>query len=156
MNSTLQPDRREFTLATASLAVAATLPAATASAAPTPVRGGTLKVAQCSANRRTADATNARHPYFFVDLSTRVAYNCLTWVNEKLEWEPELAREVVATDDKLNVWDVAIREGVLFHDGREMTSADGSPRLRPIRRVPRSPARFSALRDWANIESGST
>jgi peptide/nickel transport system substrate-binding protein len=124
MNSTLQPDRREFTIATASLAVAATLPAATVSAAPTPVRGGTLKVAQCSANRRTADATNARHPYFFVDLSTRVAYNCLTWVNEKLEWEPELAREVVATDDKLNVWDVAIREGVLFHDGREMTSAD--------------------------------
>ena len=90
----------------------------------TPRRGGTLKVAQCSANRRTADATNARHPYFFVDLSTRVAYNCLTWVNEKLEWEYELAREIVPVDDKLATWDVTVREGVLFHNGKELTSED--------------------------------
>ena len=88
------------------------------------MRGGTLKIAQCSANRRTADATNARHPYFFVDLSTRTSYNCLTWVNEKLEWEYELAREIVPTDDKMNVWDVTVREGVIFHNGKEMTSED--------------------------------
>ena len=73
MNSTLQPDRREFTLATASLAVAATLPAATAPAAPTPVRGGTVRVAQCSANRPPADATNARPPYVLVEPDPTVA-----------------------------------------------------------------------------------
>lgn len=105
------------------LASTAALPAATW-AQSTPVRGGTLKIAQCSANRRTADATNARHPYFFVDLSTRTSYNCLTWVNEKLEWELELAREIVPTDDKQNVWDVTVREGVMFHNGKEMTSED--------------------------------
>lgn len=95
-----------------------------AGAADEPRRGGTLKVAQCSANRKTADATNARHPYTFVDLSTRVPYNCLTWVNEKLEWEGELARELVPTDDKMNAWDVTLREGVLFHNGKEMVAED--------------------------------
>ena len=104
-------DRRDFGLATAALAAGAGLPAAAAAQTlaatkapgPAPVRGGTLKVAQCSANRRTANAGNARHPYFFVDLGTRVAYNCLTWVNEKLEWQYELAREIAPTDEQVNV-----------------------------------------------------
>ena len=125
-------DRRDFGLATAALAAGAGLPAAAAAQTPAatkapgpaPVRGGTLKVAQCSANRRTANAGNARLPYFFVDLGTRVAYNCLTWVNEKLEWQYELAREIAPTDEQVNVWDVSLREGVLFHDGREMTGED--------------------------------
>ncbi len=125
-------DRREFSRSAAALAAASGLPVAALAQAPqagkpkgpTPQRGGQLVVAQCSANRRTASASNARHPYFFVDLSTRVAYNCLTWVNENLEWQYELAREIVPTDDQMNVWDVSLREGVLFHDGREMTSAD--------------------------------
>lgn len=115
--------RREFAQGMAALGLESST-AAWPQGAEAPRRGGILKVAQCSANRRTADATNARHPYFFVDLSTRVAYNCLTWVNEKLEWEYELAREIVPTDDKLNVWDVTVREGVLFHSGKEMTSED--------------------------------
>ena len=89
-----------------------------------PKRGGTLVHAQLSANRRAADASNAKHPYFIVDANTRLQWNCLTWVNEKLEWEYELATKLEPTDDKMNVWDVTIREGVMFHNGREMTAAD--------------------------------
>ncbi len=89
-----------------------------------PKRGGTLKYAQCSANRRSSDATNAKHPYYLVDSNTRLQFNCLTHVNAKLEYELELATEIVPTDDKLNVWDVTLREGVMFHNGREMVADD--------------------------------
>lgn len=89
-----------------------------------PKRGGTLVYAQCSGNRRGGDASNTRHPYFMIDLITRSAYNTLTWVDEGLNIVLELASKVEPTDDKLNVWDVTVREGVLFHDGREVTAAD--------------------------------
>lgn len=98
-------------------------PAAKAQAE-TPKRGGTLVIAQLSANRRSADARNARHPYFIVDANTRLQWNCLTWVNEKLEWELELATKIEPADASLAVWDVTLREGVRFHDGRELTSRD--------------------------------
>jgi peptide/nickel transport system substrate-binding protein len=107
---------------------AATLPLAGVAEAqaqsPAPKRGGSLVYAQLSANRRAADATNAKHPYYIVDANTRLQWNCLTWVNEKLEWELELASKVEPTDDKMNVWDVTLREGVMFHNGREATAAD--------------------------------
>ena len=98
--------------------------ASPAQAQSAPKRGGVLRIAQCSANRLTANAENSRHPYFFVDLSTRSVYNHLTWVNEKLEWQLELASDITPTDDKLNVWDITVREGVRFHNGKEMTSED--------------------------------
>ena len=92
--------------------------------AQSPKRGGTLSYAQLSANRRAADPGNAKHPYFIVDANTRLQWNCLTWVNEKLEWELELASRVEPASDKMDVWDVTVREGVMFHNGREMTAAD--------------------------------
>ena len=107
------------------LAGAATLVTASARAEnETPKRGGSLVYAQLTANRLSADAKTARHPYYIVDANTRNQWNCLTWVNEKLEWEYELAKNIAPTDDKLNVWDVALREGVLFHNGQEMTAKD--------------------------------
>lgn len=93
-------------------------------AADVPRRGGTLAYAQCSGNRRGGDATNTRHPYFMIDLITRTAYNTLTWVDEGLNCVPELASRLDPADDRLDVWDVTVREGVLFHDGREVTAAD--------------------------------
>ena len=39
-------------------------------------------------------------------------------------WELELASKVEPADEKLNVWDVTLREGVMFHNGREMTATD--------------------------------
>jgi peptide/nickel transport system substrate-binding protein len=121
-------DRRTFL--TAGLAGPALLSAfdqallGPAMAQETPKRGGTLVYAQLSANRRSSDARSAKHPYFIVDANTRLQWNCLTWVNEKLEWEYELASKIEPTDAKMNVWDVTVREGVLFHDGRELTARD--------------------------------
>jgi peptide/nickel transport system substrate-binding protein len=89
-----------------------------------PKRGGTLVYAQCSGNRRGGDASNTKHPYFMIDLITRSAYNTLTWVDEGLNVVNELAANLAPTDDKLNVWDVTIREGVKFHDGRDVTAKD--------------------------------
>ncbi|MBL8672729.1 MAG: hypothetical protein JNK11_18870 [Alphaproteobacteria bacterium] len=93
-------------------------------AAQAPKRGGTLVYAQCSGNRRGGDASNTKHPYFMVDLITRCAYSTLTWVDEGLNVVNELATKVAPADDKLNAWDVEVREGVLFHDGKEATAKD--------------------------------
>ncbi len=91
---------------------------------PQPKRGGSLVYAQCSGNRRGGDTSNARHPYYMVDLITRSAYNTLTWVDEGLNIVLELASKIEPADDKLNVWDVSVREGVKFHDGRDVTARD--------------------------------
>jgi peptide/nickel transport system substrate-binding protein len=99
------------------------LPLPTASAQE-PRRGGSLVYAQLSANRRSSDAKQARHPYYIVDANTRLQWNCLTWVNEKLEWELELASKIEPADERLSVWDVTVREGVMFHNGTEMTAKD--------------------------------
>ena len=93
-------------------------------AADAPKRGGTLSYAQLSANRRSASLGNSRHPYFIVDANTRIQWNCLTWVNPNLGWELELASKVEPSDERLNVWNVTVREGVTFHNGREVTAAD--------------------------------
>lgn len=96
-----------------------------ASAQPrTPVRGGTLNIAQCSANRRSASPQNARHPYFLVDATTRLPYGCLVWVNRALQLEPELAERWGPTDATMAVWDITLRDGLLFHDGTPVTARD--------------------------------
>ena len=95
-----------------------------AAVAQTAKRGGKLVYAQCSANRRGGDASNSKHPYYMVDLITRSAYSALTWVNEDLKVVNELAKRLEPTDSSLAVWEAEIIEGVLFHDGRPVTSAD--------------------------------
>ena len=97
---------------------------AVAQPAATPRRGGALVYAQLSGNRRGGDATNSRHPYFMVDLITRSAYNTLAWVDEDLRLQLELATRIEPADASLKVWEVTIREGVRFHDGRVMTAND--------------------------------
>lgn len=93
-------------------------------AVPVPVRGGTLNVAQCSANRRSASLQNARHPYFLPDLSTRLPYGCLVWVNRALQLEPELAERWGPVDATMAVWDFTLRDGLVFHDGTPVTARD--------------------------------
>lgn len=90
----------------------------------TPQYGGTLSYAQLSANRRSADATNARHPYYVVDANTRLQWNCLTWVDENLNVQLEVASRIEPADETLAVWDVTLREGVMFHNGKEMDAGD--------------------------------
>lgn len=89
-----------------------------------PKKGGTLTYAQLSANRRSAAPHNSRHPYFTVDANTKPIWSTAVWVNPSLGIELEIATKVEPTDDKMNVWDVTFREGVMFHDGTEMTMAD--------------------------------
>ena len=114
-----------------------------------PKRGGTLSYAQLSANRRAADASNAKHPYNVVDANTRLQWNCLTWVNEKLGWELELASKIEPTDDRLIVWDVTLREGVLFHNGTEMTANDVVSSFEYHRRnAPFARQNPAATREW--------
>ncbi len=120
-------DRRDLLKAGAGTAFLAAVDAAllgTASAQETPKRGGTLTFAQLSANRRAGDATNSRHPYFTVDANTKPIWSTPTWVNPKLEWELEIATRLEPADEKLNVWDMTVREGVMFHDMTEMTAED--------------------------------
>ena len=90
----------------------------------TPKRGGTLVYANCSSNRRGGDLTNSKHPYYMIDLITRSAYSSLLWVDEQLQLHGELAKAWGAVDEKLDQWEFVLHEGVIFHDGKEMTSAD--------------------------------
>ena len=89
-----------------------------------PKRGGTLAYAQLSANRRSAGPNNSRHPYFIVDANTKQIWSTPTWVNTELGLELEIATKLEPTDDTLKVWDMTLREGVMFHDMTEMTAAD--------------------------------
>lgn len=89
-----------------------------------PRRGGTLTYAQLSANRRAGGPNNHKHPYFTVDANTKPIWSTPTWVNPRLGVELEIATRVEPADDKLDVWEMTLREGVMFHDMTEMTSAD--------------------------------
>ena len=94
-----------------------------AGAQATPKRGGKFVYTNTYPNNRLGDARNGRHPHHWLDLNNRSAYNALTWVDEKLDVQPELATAWEPSAD-LKVWDITLREGVRFHDGREMTADD--------------------------------
>ena len=86
-----------------------------------PKRGGSFVYTNTYPNNRMGDARTGRHPQHWLDLNNRSAYNALTWVDENLEVQPELATAWMPSDD-LKVWDITLREGVMFHDGREVHS----------------------------------
>ncbi len=94
------------------------------SPAPGPRRRMALSVAQCAANRATATAQNARHPYYLPDRTTRIAYNALVRLDRGMTPQPELATDWAPVDDSQRLWRVTLREGVRFHDGRAMTVED--------------------------------
>ena len=89
----------------------------------TPKQGGILTYGQTYPNWALGQSNRGEHPYFWIDLLTRSVWNCLTWVDENMEPQFELAASATPSDDLL-VWDFALREGVLFHDGTEMTADD--------------------------------
>ena len=88
-----------------------------------PRRGGTLTYGNPVPNWALGQSDRGEHPYFFMDIQTRGIWNALTWVDESLGVVPELA-ESYESDDTATVWEYRLREGVLFHDGREFTSED--------------------------------
>jgi peptide/nickel transport system substrate-binding protein len=91
--------------------------------ASTPKRGGKLVYTNTYPNNRMGDMRNGRHPYYLLDLNTRSVYNGLAWVDENLVVQPELAVSWTASPDQ-KVWDITLREGVRFHNGKEMTADD--------------------------------
>ncbi|MBN9428196.1 MAG: hypothetical protein J0H09_16970 [Burkholderiales bacterium] len=88
-----------------------------------PRRGGTFVYTNTYPNNRMGDARNGKHPYYLLDINTRSAYNGLGYVNANMEVEPELATSW-EPDADLKVWEIALREGVKFHNGRDMTADD--------------------------------
>ncbi|MCA3262707.1 MAG: hypothetical protein ING44_12260 [Telmatospirillum sp.] len=122
-------DRRNILKGGAGAALLATVGAVLpgeAAAQSQPQRGGTLVCAQLSANRRSAGPNNHRHPYFIVDANTKPIWSTPTWVNPQLGVELEIASKLEPADETLAVWDMTLREGVMFHDMTEMTAADAT------------------------------
>ncbi|MEM7695276.1 MAG: ABC transporter substrate-binding protein [Pseudomonadota bacterium] len=89
----------------------------------TPRQGGTLTYGNPVPNWALGQSSNGRHPYYFMDIQTRAIWNALTWVDENLDVQPELATSYTP-DDTASVWDYTLREGVFFHNGKEFTSDD--------------------------------
>lgn len=88
-----------------------------------PKQGGVLTYGNPVPNWALGQSDQGQHPYFFMDIQTRGIWNALTWVDENLDVQPELATAYTSNDDG-TVWEYTLREGVTFHDGREFTSAD--------------------------------
>ena len=89
----------------------------------TPKQGGILTYGQTYPNWALGQSNKGEHPYFWLDLLTRSVWNALTWVDEDMNVQLELATALTPNED-LTVWDCTIKEGVMFHDGTELTSAD--------------------------------
>ncbi len=89
----------------------------------TPKMGGKLVYGQTYPNWALGQSNRGEHPYYHLDLLTRSNWNALTWVDEDLNVQLELAR-TLTPNDKLDVWDCTIHEGVMFHDGSELTADD--------------------------------
>ncbi len=89
--------------------------------AQTPKSGGQIRVAAQSAS--TADTLDPSRGLAVDGLYARLMfYNGLTRLDAKLVPQPELAESWTTTDAK--VWSFKLRQGVTFHDGAKLTSAD--------------------------------
>jgi peptide/nickel transport system substrate-binding protein len=106
------------------LAALALAPVAASAQPAAPKRGGAITVAQCSANRFVASPVTARHPYFTVDLTTRIPYNALLWVDREMRLQPELATAWTPASADQSVWDITLRPEVRFHDGTPLRPED--------------------------------
>ena len=91
------------------------------SAAPAPRKGGQLTIATQSSS--TADTLDPARGALSTDyLRAHMFFNGLTTLDVHLVPQMALAEEM-ATDDAIT-WTVRLRKGVVFHDGKALTSAD--------------------------------
>ena len=111
-------------LAASGVAVAAAGPLllrATSAVAQTPTTGGHLKAAGWSSS--TADTLDPAKASLSTDYTRCCSiYNRLTFLDETGEAQMELAEEMV-TDDA-QTWEVKLKSGVTFHDGKSLTADD--------------------------------
>lgn len=87
----------------------------------TPVRGGTLVVALASdpAHLNPAITTAGE-----IHAASEILYNGLLSLNEKGEPEPDLAASLPKIEQNGAVYRFTLRDGVMWHDGQPLTSAD--------------------------------
>lgn len=116
------PNRREVLLGTGATLLS-TLTMGGAVSANTPKNGGKLAYVGIL-NSTHKSPEKAKHPYDGIEVRTNITYDRLTYVDEELGVQPQLATGWEAVEDDQTVWEVDIREGVIFHDGRDMTPAD--------------------------------
>lgn len=90
----------------------------------TPRTGGKLVYGQTYPNWDLGTSDNGKNPYYWIDLLTRSVWNPLVWIDDDFNMRGELAASWAPTDETLTKWDFQLREGVMFHNGQEMTSAD--------------------------------
>src|SRR3989449_851035 len=112
-------NRRDF-LTTAGLALGALGVGSTAALGQTPKAGGTLLSAQ------TTEATGLDPqlvPAFSRSARSPLMYNQLVRFEPDMTPVPELAESWEVSRDGLT-WTFKLRQGVKFHDGQELTSAD--------------------------------
>jgi len=107
-----------LTLAPALLLIVSILPPATQ--AQSPARGGTLTVG-VPAELKTLDPHQSALTITYVDLSP--IFQTLVDLGPSLELRPLLAASWKVGSDNLT-WTFNLRHGVLFHNGRELTSRD--------------------------------
>lgn len=113
-------DRRRFMQTTAAAGLAASLPLASAQAAPK--RGGTIKVGM--AHGQSADTLDPGTSENGFTLSLLFGiHGYLTEVGPDGSLQPGVAESWDASDDA-SVWRFKLRKGVTFHDGRELTAED--------------------------------
>ncbi len=94
---------------------------ATRAYADTPKKGGRIRVAGFSSS--TADTLDPAKQSLSTDyVRCSMFYSGLTTLDEHLS--PQLALAESIENDNATVWTVKLRKGVLFHDGKPLTSAD--------------------------------
>jgi peptide/nickel transport system substrate-binding protein len=96
----------------------------TSLAAPTPKKGGRLTYAILTRNSKHKSLKTAKHPYKGLHIRTKNVYNTLTWVDQDIGVQSEVATKWEAVSDDQTIWEVDIREGIKFHDGRDLTVED--------------------------------
>ncbi|MGP8305253.1 ABC transporter substrate-binding protein [Vibrio sp. YIC-376] len=83
--------------------------------------GGSIKVASLSMS--TADTLDPAKGAFSTDYTRHyMVYNGLTKFDEKLVPHLELAESI--DNENATIWHIKLRQGVLFHDGKELTADD--------------------------------
>lgn len=94
---------------------------ASAAVAATPVSGGNLRAAGWSSS--TADTLDPAKASLSTDYVRCCAfYDRLTFLNETGNVDNELATEITTDDAK--TWEIKLRSGVTFHDGKAFTADD--------------------------------
>jgi len=112
------PNRRDVLKAGA--AALGTLALGRGALAQTPKSGGTIISAQ---NNEATGLDPQLVPSFSRSRRSPLTYSQLVRFDENMAIQPELAESWTLSDDKLT-WTFKLRQGVKFHDGQELTSAD--------------------------------